>query len=79
VARIKLLFLGKTIMMVSHTVYFKDKFLERYIAIEFFHSVRDPVCKRRMLGYALKMDKHCVIFKTFIHPIKLSELSLQDI
>ena len=53
-------------MIVSHTVYSKDKVLKRYIAIEFFHSVRDPVCKRRMLGYALKMDKHCVIFNLIV-------------
>ena len=53
VARMKLLFLGKIRMIMNHTVYSKDKFLKRYIAIEFFHSIRDPVCKRRMLDLML--------------------------
>lgn len=36
VARIKLLFLGKIIIIVSHTVYSKDTFLKRYMAIKNF-------------------------------------------
>lgn len=37
-ARIKLLFLGKIIIIVSHSVYSKYKFLERYMAIESFST-----------------------------------------